>query len=132
MELSINDAAELLKVTRMAIYAAIQKGRIKTCLDGNGHMKIAYKDLETYEVSKYKRSESKFNGAKIFDKEKGLFSVKECANALGIKMQAVYFLLRVGKLKAEKKGAQLVISVETIRAYKEEYRSNYKIEEQVG
>lgn len=132
MELSINDAAELLKVTRMAIYSAIKKGRLKTCLDGNGHMKIAYKDLETYEASKYDRSESRLNGSKIFDNERGCFSVRQCAAILGIKEQRVHLLARTGRLKVEKRGSQFVIKTEDIKAYRDKYQPSYKVEEMVG
>jgi len=68
----------------------------------------------------------------IFDTNKGFFSVGQAAKILNVPAQKIYYATRVGMLKASRKGAAWVISVEDINLYKEKYLSNASSEALVG
>jgi excisionase family DNA binding protein len=79
------------------------------------------KDLEDYRNQKYSRLKSTFNGELLFDNSKGYFSVGQVAKMLNVPAQKIYYATRVGMMKASRKGAAWVISVEDVNQYKEKY-----------
>ncbi len=112
--ITIAQAADIAHVGTQAIYVAIKIGRIKA-EKLNGLWYTTKKDLEEYRLTKYGRSNRKFNGEKIFDFEKGKLSVLHVCKILShslkrpIPSQYIYHLLHIGSLKGYKVGAAWVI-----------------------
>jgi len=117
---SITEAAKLHKVTRQAIYVAIKLKKLNAKKDGS-RWTIDLKDLEDYRNSKYCRSKSTYDGELIFDPNKGYYSVNQAARKLKVPAQKIYYALRIGLLKAHRKGAAWVIHEQDIEKYHEEY-----------
>ncbi|MBM3194432.1 MAG: helix-turn-helix domain-containing protein [Chlamydiae bacterium] len=128
---SITEAARINNVTRQAIYVAIKQKKLKAYKHST-RWTISLKDLEDYRNQKYSRLKSTFNGELLFDNNKGFFSVGQAAKILNVPAQKIYYATRVGMLKASRKGAAWVISVEDINLYKEKYLSNASSEALVG
>lgn len=117
---SITEAARINNVTRQAIYVAIKQKKLKATKDAT-RWTIHLDDLEEYRRNKYSRTKSMYDGELLFDNQKGFFSVNQAAKLLNVPAQKIYYATRVGLLKASRKGAAWVISVEDIKAYKENY-----------
>jgi excisionase family DNA binding protein len=133
MLITVKEAAQLLGIQIAAVQFAIRKGRLHRIMDVNGYnVKLDYDEVAKYADSRYSRSESRFNGSLLFDKERGFYSVKECAKILCVTKQRLYLIIRQGRIKTERKGFQLVITLEAIRAYKEKYQPSIKVVEKVG
>lgn len=128
---SITEAARINNVTRQAIYVAIKQKKLKAYKHST-RWTISLKDLEDYRNQKYSRLKSTFNGELLFDNNKGFFSVGQAAKMLNVPAQKIYYATRVGMLKASRKGAAWVISVEDINLYKEKYLSSTSSEALVG
>lgn len=127
---SITEAARLNNVTRQAIYVAIKQKKLKATKDST-RWTIDLADLEEYRKSKYCRSKSVFQGELLFDNKKGYYSVNQTAKMLNVPAQKIYYATRVGLLKAIRKGAAWVISIEDIKGYRENYLEK-KPNHQVG
>jgi excisionase family DNA binding protein len=117
---SITEAARINNVTRQAIYVAIKQKKLKAYKHST-RWTISLKDLEDYRNQKYSRLKSTFNGELLFDNSKGYFSVGQVAKMLNVPAQKIYYATRVGMMKASRKGAAWVISVEDVNQYKEKY-----------
>ena len=119
---SIAEAAEILGVTKQAAYVAIKNGRIPAtkCTDTKKWV-ITVDDVEAYKQSKYSRALSRHNGEIIFNKSKGLYSVREAAQILDVPTQKLYYAVRLGYLKSHKGGASWVVHIDDIRAYEASY-----------
>ena len=128
---SITEAARINNVTRQAIYVAIKQKKLKAYKHST-RWTISLKDLEEYRNQKYSRLKSTFNGELLFDNNKGYFSVGQVAKMLQVPAQKIYYATRVGMLKAHRKGAAWVISVEDINLYKEKYLAMISSEALVG
>jgi excisionase family DNA binding protein len=117
---SITEAARINNVTRQAIYVAIKQKKLKASKDST-RWTIHLDDLEEYRKNKYSRTKSMFDGELLFDNRKGYFSVNQAAKLLNVPAQKIYYATRVGLLKAHRKGAAWVVSVEDIKGYQENY-----------
>lgn len=117
---SITEAARINNVTRQAIYVAIKQKKLKAYKHST-RWTINLKDLEDYRNQKYSRLKSTFNGELLFDNAKGYYSVGQVAKMLSVPAQKIYYATRVGMLKAFRKGAAWVISVEDIKQYQEKF-----------
>jgi len=115
---SITEAAKLNKVTRQAIYVAIKLNKLKARKETT-RWTIHLDDLENYRKQKYSRTKSIYNGELLFDNNKGYYSVNQVAKMLSVPAQKIYYATRIGKLKAFRKGAAWVVSVEDVKAYTE-------------
>lgn len=116
-KLSIAEAAEYTHVCRQAVAVAIYKGQIKA-------EKICQRwyttkeDIDAYRANKYNRDEQMRDGEKLFDPEKGRFSVGQVAKVMSAELgrayptHRVYYLLRTGQLKALRKGSSWIIAKE--------------------
>lgn len=114
---SIGKAAEINKVTRQAIYVAIKLKKLKAKKE-TSRWTIHIDDLEEYRRNKYSRTKSLHKGERIFDNEKGYFSVNQVARILDVPAQKIYYATRSGALKAHRKGAAWVIHVDDVNQYK--------------
>lgn len=116
---SLEQAGKAAHVTKQAIYIAIQKGKLKarkmteaTKYARKGQWTVKKADLDEYRANKYNREEYKVDGEKVFDVEKGDFSVNQIAKLLGHPVAHIYYLIRIGDLKSYRKGWALVIKKE--------------------
>ncbi len=117
---SITEAARINNVTRQAIYVAIKQKKLKATKDAT-RWTIHLDDLDEYRRNKYSRTKSMFNGELLFDNCKGYYSVNQAAKLLNVPAQKIYYATRVGLLKASRKGAAWVISIDDIKGYQENY-----------
>lgn len=115
---SITEAARMHGVSRQAIHVAIDKKRLKATKDPkSGRLKIAVADLEEYHRTKYSRKFSMRDGKLLFDMEKGLYSVAQAAELIGVNPWDIYYSIRKGKLKPSRNGAAYVLHIDDIKAY---------------
>lgn len=119
---SITEAARINNVTRQAIYVAIKQKKLKAKKDAT-RWTIHVDDLAEYRKNKYSRTKSIFQGELLFDNTKGYYSINQVAKMLNVPAQKIYYATRVGQLKASRKGAAWVISVNDVRQYQENYLS---------
>jgi len=119
-KISITDAAKLSDVTRQAVYVAIKQGKLKATKHTT-RWYIYLEDLEEYRRQKYSRTKSMYQGALLFDNEKGFFSVNQVAKMLNVPAQKIYYATRVGLMKASRKGAAWVIHMDEVKSYKDNY-----------
>lgn len=118
---SLREAAEYMHIERQAVYAAIQKGRLKSKIVNRRHV-ITRKDVDEYRANKYNRDLRTMEGEPIFDLEKGHLSVNHVSKTIAAMLrrpypvQHIYYLLRTGELKGFKKGGTWVISKDDAKA----------------
>ena len=117
--ISITEAAKLNNVTRQAIYVAIKQNKLHATKKTRWEIDID--DLNEYKKNKYSRSKSVFNGELLFDNTRGFFSIGQVAKMLNVPAQKVYYATRRGHMKAQRKGAAWVVSLEDVKAYQETY-----------
>lgn len=125
--LTITEAAEASGVTRQAIYVAIKKNRIKGKLI-KGMWTFTREELLNYQKLKYSREISIWEGAPLFNIEQGEYSVKEAALCCGTTVQNIYYYLRIGRLKAKKRGAAWIIHSDDLRQIYEKAQDSKQIE----
>ena len=129
--LTLRQAAEYAHVTRQAIYLAL-RNRGLTALKANGRWYIKRGDIDEYRKSKYDRSKRRIEGELVHDLDKGNFSVMHLAKIFSLPIsegglgrpyttQRIYYLLRIGEIKALRKGATWIIpKEEVVRLYERE------------
>lgn len=117
---SITEAARINNVTRQAIYVAIKQKKLKAHKDST-RWTIDLEDLEDYRRQKYSRSKSTYNGELLFDNNKGFYSVNQVAKMLGVPAQKIYYATRIGVLKASRRGAAWVVSLDDIKDYQAKF-----------
>jgi len=127
---SITEAARRNNVTRQAIYVAIKQNKLKARKDAT-RWTIHLDDLEEYKKNKYSRTKSVYDGELLFDNERGFYSVNQAAKLLDVPAQKIYYATRVGHLKAERKGAAWIISIDDLNGYKEKYLGKQVTDQQV-
>jgi excisionase family DNA binding protein len=96
--LTITQAANKIHITRMGIFLAIHKRGLKATRCGQ----------------KWYIHVNDFNGEPLFDIEKGYYSVNHLSKLLGKDVQTIYYLIRMGKIDAMKKGGAIVIKREEV------------------
>jgi len=120
---SISEAALINGVSRQAIYGAIDKKRFKAIKDPkSGRLRITLADLEEYRRTKYSRNFSKKDGKLIFDKEKGLYSVAQAAELIGVDPWDIYYSIRKGELNPSRNGAAYILHIDDIKVYQKAHR----------
>ena len=134
---SLAQAAEYSHVSRQAIYLAIRKGEIKAekrLIGGKMQWIITQENLDAYRASKYIREKRVYNGKKLFDLSENRWSTlhahKVLSQMLGrpYPLHHIYYLLRTGKLRADKCGAAWVITKESLlEIYEKELAKQSKI-----
>jgi hypothetical protein len=129
---SITEAAKIHNVTRQAIYVAIKLKKLKATKESTRWV-IELKDLEDYKNNKYSRTKSVFEGQPLFDNKNGFYSVNQVAKMLNVPAQKIYYATRIGLLKAVRKGAAWVVSIEDVRQYQTNYLNRrYCNQESIG
>jgi excisionase family DNA binding protein len=116
---SLKDAAEYAHVSRQAVYLAIHKRGLKA-KKVDGQWRISRKDYDEWRAQKYNRDLVKQDGEFLFDLDKGTLSVNQAAKVISESLkrhyhaQHLYYLLRLGKLKAMKKRTTWVLFKEDV------------------
>lgn len=117
VEFTLAEAADYAHVTKTAIYKALYQRRIKAHKQGR-EWRIKKSDLDSYRSLKYHVHKRVYNGEKIFDVDRGHFSVLEVATTIAEMLgrpynpQKIYYYLRIGSIRAVKKGTVWVITRE--------------------
>jgi len=117
---SLAEAAQYAKMKRMAVLRAIRFKKLKAykkAFPGSSqpHWIISKKDLDAYRANKYNREEIVMDGERVFDLDKGTCSVHQAAKILSKLLDRpytksrLYYFLRIGVLKAHKKGIMWVL-----------------------
>jgi hypothetical protein len=132
---SVRQAGRYARTTGQALFVAIKKGELKAkkmmvLNKRNRWMEqwcIRKGDIDEYRKSKYNRDKRTFEGEKLFDIERNRWSVLHASKALstmlGIPYPAhrLYYQIRMGYIKASKKGSAWVIAKEEfVRIYHDE------------
>jgi Helix-turn-helix domain len=106
------DAAYYLGIGRGAVYLALQKGKFPNSkINEKKKWIIPRTDLDVYEKGKYSRE-------KFLDRSRGEMSTREAAEALGMPVQIIYYFLREGLLKSERKHWHYVVQREHLEEFK--------------
>lgn len=111
---SLKAVADYYAMSRSAIVMAIRKKRLKALKNKNRWLVLRI-DMEEYRKGRFSRIFQTHNGKLVFDKSKGLLSLKEVRDmfqeSLGMNYpsQRLYYLLRLGKLKAFRCGSTWVV-----------------------
>lgn len=115
--IGINQAAEMKNRLRQSLYLAIRKGRLKATRGPTGRVLIKESDLEAYWKSRYSREGALFNGERIHDIEKGIYSINFAAKFLKIPSQKLYHAIRMGYIPFVRKGSAYVLKKEDLLSY---------------
>jgi hypothetical protein len=114
---SLNEAASHARVQRQALYVAIRKGRLKAEKFDDKWI-VAKDDLDEYRASKFDRDARVFQGERIYDLEKGTFSVTQVCQILSQNLNApyprskLYYYMKTKVINSYRKGHAWVINRE--------------------
>lgn len=123
--LTISDAARVSGITRQAVYVAIKLGKLKAVQGDDRRWLVSSFDLAIYQASKYDRLKSKDpEGNFFYCPAEGRYSIRMVAEKLKIPVQKVYYLVRIGRLKAKRVHNRTVILEEHIKECAELYSMN--------
>ena len=125
---TVEEAANLRKVSRQALYLAIKAGKLRTVKE-NRHMKIPHSELLEYNKHLYSRMRSKFEGKLVFDESEGFISVIKAAELTSINAQKIYYAIRTKKLRARTTKCAWVIHIDDLIKYEKEHLSGQFHEE---
>lgn len=111
---SLAEAANVRGITKQAICVSIANGRILSeKIDGFRYVKIT--ELKRYVDTIYDHHQKKDEeGELLFEPSKGKYSTAQLSKALKVDRQFVYYWLRQGYLRYERKGSKRVIHLRTI------------------
>ncbi len=115
--LNTTQAAEILCITRQAVFAAIKLKKLKGTKE-HSRWSISEEDLDEYKRNKYNRDYSVYNDAPLYDQSKGEFSVKKASEECRLKKNQVYYFIRKGCLRSHKKRAAWIIDADGINDLK--------------
>lgn len=116
---SVNEAANIKKVSRQAIYLAIKSKKLKSYMK-NEKLKVRINDLDDYYSKKYSRFyHSLKDGEPIFTK--GTFTAEQVAEKLGIDIQKIYYALRTKKLNHKRVDSRYLITSKDIHEFKNNF-----------
>lgn len=127
-ELTITEAADYANVTRQSIWKSIREGLLKGEKRGS-FWHTTTEAVDAYRENKYTRDRKIIDGERVFDIENGKLSTFQVCRILGealktpFSLQQVYYLIRIGKMKAHRRGGQWVIRQENVSLYLEEIQT---------
>lgn len=111
---SVERTATILRSTQQNVYELIKRGRL-SCRKKDGTLTQVYlPSIDNYLQNKFSREYAKVNGELVYDLDKGRLSVLMVAKMLKITPQRVYYLIRHGVIKAEKRGWYTVVHQEDL------------------
>ena len=121
--LRVEEVKKIMHVTYQAVIMALKSQKLKG-IKKNGKWYINSKDVEEYKKNKYVREKSVRNGELVFDPDKNEYSTFQAACLLKCKIQRIYYLLRLGRLKGSRKGSTWVITENNVNDYLEKLKKN--------
>lgn len=107
--LSTGEASKIMNITKSAVHAAIKNKRLNATFKTTRWV-IHKDDLIEYEKNRYNRSKSLFQGRPLYCPEKGEYSVNQTAELLNTSPQRIYYLIRNGGLKSDRRGSAWIIT----------------------
>lgn len=119
----LSEAANYARVGRQAIFLALKKKKlkgVKKTVGKRSYWLIRKEDVDAYRSQKYNREKRIIEGEPVIDIEKNRWSVSQAAKVLSLIFKRpylpahLYYLLRIGALRASKKGNMWVISQEDL------------------
>lgn len=118
---TIDQVSYLMNVTRQAVYIAITKGKLKAKrLKPDYVYHVVGEDLKEYIENKYSRKFLKYeNGKKVFDNEKGRYSVSELSKELNVPQHRIYYALRNNIVPYDKFGSQYVFNIKDKKKFRQ-------------
>lgn len=119
--LTTNQAAEVLGITRQAIYWAIKNKKLKAQKPLYHQLIITLEDVEAYRKNMYCRDYSRFKGELLYDVSKGEYSLRKAAEYLGLGYNKLYHLTKTGKIQANRKGAAWIFMKSDLDEFRETY-----------
>lgn len=121
--ITISQAARIKNVTRQAIYLAIRLNRLRAYKHGE-RWKIFLADLQDYDRKRFTEHHFYYKGERIFDEEKGYYSITKASELVQVPKQKLYHAIRYGMLKAERIRSSYVIKAEDLFQYKINHLKN--------
>lgn len=113
--MTIQEAAKYLQKTVQAVNQAAQRGTLQTQKIG-GRRYTTLEWLSDYEKNKWRINNILRDGKRLFDNEKGKYTVKQAAEKIGVSVQRVYHMIRIGMLTSHRSGDYHVITEGQIAA----------------
>jgi hypothetical protein len=113
--LTATQASEYAHVVKQAIIRAIYAGRLKAWKSKESKWLMYRKSIDEYRETKYNRDDKTVDGERIFDAEKGFFSVPQIEKVISHELQRafsrnrLYRMIYSGELKARKRGNSWVV-----------------------
>lgn len=114
---SLKQVADYYGVSRSSIVLALRKKKLQGRKVGPRWL-ILREDMNTYRIHRYSRHALIHKGEFVYDEEKGFLSIKRVAELFTMELgfpyrtQRIYYLIRLGALKASQKGAAWVVNRE--------------------
>lgn len=111
---TLQEIAAYGHVTRQAIHMLLKKG-LCPAFKHEGAWQIKISDYDEYRANRYNKDKRKYRGQRVYDVDKGLYTVRQVAtvfsSSLGRKysIHKIYYQLRSGKLPSKRVGAAWVI-----------------------
>lgn len=112
--LTATEASEYAHVVKQAIIRAIYAKRLKAWKKDSKWF-MYRKSIDEYRETKYNRDDKTVDGERIFDAEKGFFSVPQIEKVISHELQRafsrnrLYRMIYTGELKARKRGNSWVV-----------------------
>jgi excisionase family DNA binding protein len=111
--LTIKESAEITEKSFQAVFQAMKRGTLQsTYIDGVRYTTHAW--LKEYEERKYCTDGIVKGGKRIFDPQKGTYSVKQAAELLGVAVTTVYQYIYMGVIKTSRVGDYHIVSSQEI------------------
>lgn len=122
---TLQEIAEYAHVTVQAVYKAIREKGVPA-QKINKRWFLTKKDYDAFRASKYNGDNRSFANEKLFDLEKGTYSVSQVQRILShelkrpISLNKIYYLLRTGQLRGFRRGPHWIIGREGLVEFIEE------------
>lgn len=120
--LTLTEAAELVGVTRQAVYLAIKIKKLKAHKNEHNRWMIDVEDIRRWQQNKYKHENKECNGQRVYDGQNTL-TLRQATYFIDSQLytstpeQRIYYLARIGEIKSYKIGKQYVFKIEDLKNY---------------
>lgn len=133
--INVYAAQKLMGCTLQNIWQLIRWQSLKA-VKVNGKLHTCVEWIEEYQATKDNRQlHSTYNGRKVYDEEKGLFSLKTVCEQTGLSRPTLDFHMSTGRLKTRRKGMYYVVTKESLdnfKAYLAEKEKNIDTQRKFG
>lgn len=104
------EIAKKYNVSKAAIILMIKKGRLKASKEKNRWI-INEDDYKEFRKNRYRRS------PELFDKSKGIYSVRDLAELIGCDKQKIYYHIRSGYIKYTRSNLAYLFNIRELGPY---------------